>query len=104
MEVLPDAECSWFALPIILTQDCPFTKDEFLAYLEEQGVETRPIVAGNLTRQPVCELYPELKESNLPGADIVHDLGFYLGVHPFEATENLDRLAEIFETFIQRNI
>ncbi|MCP3940427.1 MAG: DegT/DnrJ/EryC1/StrS family aminotransferase [Desulfobacteraceae bacterium] len=104
MEVLPEAECSWFALPIILTQECPFTKDAFLTYLEEQGVETRPIVAGNLTRQPVCQLYPELQEPNLPGADLVHERGFYIGVHPFEAIKNLDRLSEIFEEFIQRNI
>jgi len=104
MEVLPDAECSWFALPIMLTPECPFKKDEFLAFLEVQGVETRPIVAGNLTRQPVCQLYPELQERNLPGADAVHDRGFYLGVHPFEATKNLDRLAEIFEQFIRRYI
>ncbi|MBT9168734.1 MAG: GDP-4-keto-6-deoxy-D-mannose-3-dehydratase / pyridoxamine-phosphate transaminase [Syntrophomonadaceae bacterium] len=104
MEVLPDAECSWFALPIMLTPECPFKKEELLAYLEEQGVETRPIVAGNLTRQPVCQLYPELQESNLPGADAVHDRGFYLGLHPFEATKNLDRLAETFEQFIRRYI
>ena len=104
MEVLPDAECSWFALPIMLTSECPFKKEEFLGYLEEQGVETRPIVAGNLTRQPVCQLYPELQELNLPGADAVHERGFYLGLHPFEATKNLDRLVETFEQFILRHI
>jgi CDP-6-deoxy-D-xylo-4-hexulose-3-dehydrase len=102
MEVLPDAECSWFALPIMLTQECPFNKEEFLAFLEEQGVETRPIVAGNLTHQPACKLFPELQELNLPGADAVHKRGFYLGLHPFEATKNLDRLAETFEQFIRR--
>ncbi len=104
MEVLPDAECSWFALPIMLTQECPFNKEKFVAYLEGQGVETRPIVAGNLTRQPVCQLYPELQEPNLPGADAVHERGFYLGLHPFEAIKNLDRLAEIFEQFIRQYI
>ena len=101
MEVLPDAECSWFALPIMLTPECPFKKEEFLAYLEEQGVETRPVVAGNLTKQPVCQLYPELQEGNLPGSDAIHERGFYLGLHPFEAITNLDRLADIFEQFIQ---
>ena len=54
-------------------------------FLEEQGVETRPIVAGNLMKQPVCQLYPELQEDQLPGAEAVHKRGFYLGVHPFEA-------------------
>ncbi|MBU2063993.1 MAG: DegT/DnrJ/EryC1/StrS family aminotransferase [Candidatus Omnitrophica bacterium] len=104
MEVLPDVECSWFALPIMLTPECPFKKADFLAYLEGHGIETRPIVAGNLARQPVCRLYPELQEGDLPGADAVHERGFYLGLHPFEAKKNLDRLAEIFEQFIRRYI
>ena len=104
MQVAPDADCSWFALPIVLTPECPFKKADFLAYLETQGVETRPIVAGNLARQPVCQLYPELEERNLSGADAIHERGFYLGLHPFEAKGNLDRLAEIFDEFIRRSI
>jgi len=102
MEVSPDAECAWFAFPIILSSECPFKKEEFLAYLEAEGVETRPVVTGNLTRQPVCQLYPELRQGNLPGSDAIHDRGFYIGVHPFKATKKLDRLAEIFERFIRR--
>jgi len=103
MKVSPDAECAWFAFPIILSPECPFKKEEFLAYLEEQGVETRPVVTGNLTRQPVVNrLFPELKDNNLPGSDAIHDRGFYLGVHPFKASKKLDRLAEIFDQFIRR--
>ena len=102
MEVLPDAECSWFALPIMLTSECPFRKEDFLAYLEDKGIETRPVVAGNLAHQPVCKMFPELQEGNLPGADAIHDRGFYLGLHPFDSTQNLDRLADTFELFIQR--
>lgn len=101
MEVTPESDCSWFALPIMLTQDCPFKKSVFLTFLEERGVETRPIVAGNLARQPVCKFYPELLESNLPGADAVHERGFYLGLHPFDSKKNLDRLSEVFEDFIK---
>jgi CDP-4-dehydro-6-deoxyglucose reductase, E1 len=58
MKVAPEAECSWFALPIVLTEECPFPKTALTAYLEESGIESRPVVAGNLARQPVCKLYP----------------------------------------------
>lgn len=104
MEVHPQAECTWFALPIVLTADCPFSKVEFLSYLEAQGVETRPVVAGNLALQPVCQLYPELQDANLPGANIVHERGFYLGIYPFDATQALDRLVETFEQFICKHM
>lgn len=103
MQVHPKAECSWFALPILLAENCPFSKAEFLNYLEAQGIETRPIVAGNLARQPVCDAFPELQGEQLPGADIVHERGFYLGLHPFDIKQNLDRLAETFDQFIRRN-
>jgi CDP-6-deoxy-D-xylo-4-hexulose-3-dehydrase len=104
MGIHPQAECTWFALPIVLTADCPFTKGEFLSYLEAQGVETRPVVAGNLALQPVCQLYQELRDANLPGANIVHERGFYLGLYPFNSTQALDRLAETFEQFICKHM
>jgi len=104
MEVHPQAECSWFALPIMLTQECSFSKGEFLSYLEAQGVETRPVVAGNLTLQPACQLYPELQDANLPGASIVHERGFYIGLYPFDSVQALDRLAETFEQFICKHM
>jgi CDP-6-deoxy-D-xylo-4-hexulose-3-dehydrase len=103
MEVHPKGECSWFALPIVLTEDCPFSKNEFLTYLEEQGVETRPVVAGNLALQPVSKVFPDLQDANLPGASIVHDRGFYLGLYPSDATQALDRLIDTFEQFIRKH-
>ena len=103
MEVSADADCSWLALPIMLSPDCPFSKDEFLLYLEEQGIETRPIVAGNIARQPVCKLFPELQDDNLPGADQVHNRGFYIGLHPVEDNKKLDRIISVFHNFITKN-
>jgi CDP-4-dehydro-6-deoxyglucose reductase, E1 len=104
MEVHPKAECSWFALPVLLAKDCPFSKTELLQYLEEQGIETRPLVAGNLARQPVCRMFPELQEDHLAGADAIHERGFYLGLYPFNSKQLLDRLAETFDRFIRTHI
>jgi CDP-4-dehydro-6-deoxyglucose reductase, E1 len=103
MQVDERAQCSWFALPIVLTEDCPFGKAELLVHLEAQGIETRPIVAGNLARQPVCQVLADLKDANLPGADVVHERGFYLGLHPFDAKRQLDRLLEVFDCFIRQH-
>ena len=101
MEVHPKAECSWFALPVMLSPDCPFKKDEFLQYLESEGVETRPVVAGNVALQPVCELFPDLRDDNLKGANQVHELGFYIGLYPFDSNHRMDRLCDVFEKFFK---
>ncbi len=101
MQVNPDSECSWFTLPVILRQECPFKKEDFLKYLEIQGVETRPIVAGNLALQPVVKLFPGLFDNNLPGANQVHKYGFYLGLYPFESKKQMDRLFEVFDNYLK---
>jgi Predicted pyridoxal phosphate-dependent enzyme apparently involved in regulation of cell wall biogenesis len=102
MKVHQKAECSWFALPIILTPECPFKKDDFLHYLESQGVETRPVVAGNLAFQPVCKLFPDLQAEHLQGSSQVHDRGFYLGLYPIDSIDLLDRLCDIFNNYFKR--
>ena len=102
METPANGECSWFALPVVLAEDTPFKRAELTRYLEEEGVETRPIVAGNLARQPVFEYFPELRRADLPGADVVHDRGFYLGLHPFANDALIDRLCETIDRFLRR--
>ena len=100
MEVHPKAECSWFALPAVVSADAPFARDELVGHLERNGIETRPIVAGSLARHPVSALYPELQGTDLPGADVVHDRGFYIGLHPVPPAGKIDRLLETFEAFL----
>ena len=101
MEVHPKAECSWFAIPLLVSDNCPFERQALLDHLEENGVEKRPVVAGNIARQPVCAMFPELQGEHLPGADIVHERGFYVGLHPFPARESLDRLIGVFDSFLR---
>jgi len=101
IDVHPKAECSWFALPLMLSETCPFDRSAFLENLERNGVETRPVVAGNVARQPACALFPDLQETHLPGADMVHERGFYIGLHPFAAIDKLDRLIEVLDSFLR---
>lgn len=91
---------SWFALPMVLSEKCPFSRSDLTDYLEAQGVETRPVVAGNLARHPVADLFPEFTKRKFAGADIVHDRGFYIGLSPLQTDENIERLVAIFEQFL----
>ena len=100
MEVSTGGECSWFALPMLVKPDGPFTRDELVAHLELEGVETRPIVAGNLLRHPVAGLFEGMRREELPIADLIHDTGFYVGLHPIDAAENIDRLLDLIDWFV----
>lgn len=92
----------WMALPIMLAIDTPFSRNEMTQYLENEGVETRPIVTGNIARQPVAKIFKELCDGTLPGADIVHEHGFYIGLSPILSDETMDRLLECFDSFLKR--
>lgn len=79
-----------FGFPIV----CHDTelRDHYLAKAEVAGIETRPIVAGNMTRQP---FYPG-RPRKLPVADHAHDCGFYIGNHPELTDDDLEVLVSTF--------
>ncbi|HAM34802.1 MAG TPA: DegT/DnrJ/EryC1/StrS aminotransferase [Elusimicrobia bacterium] len=56
-------------------------RGRYLARLERAGVEVRPIIAGNIQRQPFYAKYVRARYP-LPGADFIHDCGFYCGNYP----------------------
>jgi len=68
-----------FAMPVICR-----TPELALAYrarFEAAAVEIRPVIAGNMTRQPFYRRHVP-GEAHLPNADRVHDNGFYFGNNP----------------------
>lgn len=73
---------AWMALPFVLQDGLPYTRKQVTSYLEEYGVDTRPIVGGNLARHPAFWKY---QFDSLPGADAIHSRGFYVGLPPFDS-------------------
>jgi CDP-6-deoxy-D-xylo-4-hexulose-3-dehydrase len=100
MQVPEGGECSWFAIPLTVAEDAGFTRDELAAFLEAEGVETRPVVAGNLATHPAAAGFPMLTFGELPGAELIHELGMYLGLHPVDSAENLSRVCDLIDRFI----
>jgi len=95
------ARPSWFAIPIMVDERSPFTRDALAQFLENAGIETRPIVAGNILRQPVAQLFDGLSETPCPGADRVHNCGLYVGLCPITADQSVDRLLETLDDFLR---
>ena len=96
-EVPVSGRAAWFGLPILLNSRAD--RDGLAAYLEDCGVETRPILAGNLTRQPAFAKHP-VSHPALPGADRVHDHGLYVGLHPTTCS-GVERVASLIAGWCQ---
>ncbi len=101
--VAPPGKPVWMALPCMVRPEAPFTRADLTCYLEENGVETRPIVAGNVARQPVSRLFPKLARDQYPGADDVHRHGFYIGLSPLMTDATMTRLIDTLDGFLARH-
>jgi CDP-6-deoxy-D-xylo-4-hexulose-3-dehydrase len=101
VHVLPDCEPSWHGYPIMVSADAPYTRDTLCRYLDEHGVETRPIIAGNLARQPALKDDNRIIWGQLPGADQIHDRGFYIGLASFDDEEGTAYVAEVMVDFLK---
>ncbi len=75
-----------FAFPMLCKT--PELRDHYLAEFSGAGIEIRPIIAGNMAKQPFFKKYVA-REFQLPGADILHNCGFYCGNYPELTPEDL---------------
>lgn len=91
-QIVPGACPSWFGLPLLVDD-----RDGLAAHLEAHGVETRPILGGNLARQPVAR-EGHFTSGHLPGADHIHDHGLFIGLHP-DSTYDIERLAGLINAY-----
>lgn len=70
---------SSFAFPVLCRT--PELRNVYLSQFSGAGIEIRPMISGNIQKQPFYAKYAG-RLVPLPGADFVHDCGFYCGNYP----------------------
>jgi CDP-6-deoxy-D-xylo-4-hexulose-3-dehydrase len=90
-------ESSWFGFALILKKD-RLPRDKVLRKLGELNIETRSVVGGNFTRNPVMDFFDFSIHGELRNADLVHNCGFFVGNHHFDITEQLEMLSDALES------
>ena len=92
---LPQAETSWFGVPIIC--DSVKTKNELTQYLEKNKIQTRNYFAGNILMHPGYSHLDNYK--NYSNACKVLDLVFFVGCSPTITAEMIDYIGKVLENF-----
>ncbi len=95
----PKADVSWFAFPIVVRDEAPFRRDALTRFLEAHQVETRPLFAGNILKQPAYQEIEHRVVGELPVADQIMRGAFFVGVFPGMTTQRLDYMLDIFGRF-----
>jgi CDP-6-deoxy-D-xylo-4-hexulose-3-dehydrase len=92
----------WLAFPLIVKNSAPFTRYEIARYLEEHNIQTRPVMTGNILRQPgFWKALASQRKERFPGADRVMENAFLIGCHQGLVPAQLSRLKLVFREFLQ---
>ena len=76
-----DTRHAWFGYPLLVDPASGLDRSTVQAHLEACGIETRPIMSGNIARQPAMALAPHRVGTPLPNADFINDHGLLIGIH-----------------------
>ena len=91
---------SWFGFSLILKIESRVSRDDLVEHLYNNGIECRPIVSGNFTKNKVISFFDYEIEGNLVNADIIDKRGFFIGNHHYDLTNELIMVAELVNDFI----
>ncbi len=91
-------ESSWFGFSFILEGRLAGRRRDVVAAFGKAGIECRPIVTGNFTRNPVLEHLDYVPLGPLPNADKLHVDGLFVGNHHYPIREQLAFLQEALDS------
>jgi CDP-6-deoxy-D-xylo-4-hexulose-3-dehydrase len=94
-----NGKSSWFGFSMILTEDLRGKRTDLIKLLDKAGIQSRPIVAGNFTLNPVMKHLRHEPLPELPNATHVHNDGLFVGNHHYDLKIQLDRLIEVLTEF-----
>ena len=89
---------SWFGLSMLINEQFKHNKKLILNRLDKLGIENRPIISGNLLKQPALRKYNiSQKSENFPNANYVHEYGLHLGLkNKIMSRAETEKFANIF--------
>lgn len=109
--ILPEAtknsDPSWFGFMLTVREDAGFTRDEVVAHLEKNGIQTRMLFAGNITKHPCFDDMRTKGEGyriigELKNTDMIMNQSFWVGVYPGMTDEMLHYIVACVRKFAER--
>jgi CDP-6-deoxy-D-xylo-4-hexulose-3-dehydrase len=104
-EAEKDSDPSWFGFCMTLEEGIDRTK--VLRYIEDHGVQTRLLFAGNLIRHPCFDELRGDKNAyrivgELKNTDIITERTFWVGVYPGMTEDRLAYMAKTIREAVSR--
>ena len=105
-EAAPNSKPSWFGF--LLTCREGVDKNKVVSYMEEHGVQTRMLFAGNIIRQPCFDEFRDKEGKyrvvgDLAVSDSIMNNSFWIGVYPGMTDEMIDDMTQIIKQAVGEN-
>ena len=97
---LPTAEPSWFGYPFTLRSGDSQQRRRMQVFLDDRKVDSRLLLAGNMTRQPAYLPLNHRVSGTLEGADMITDGSAWVGCHPAMTEPMMDWVVDSIEAFL----
>jgi CDP-6-deoxy-D-xylo-4-hexulose-3-dehydrase len=105
-EQMENSDPSWFGFLITVREGAPFSREQMMAHLEAEGIQTRMLFAGNLTKHP-C--FDEMRGTGkgfrvvgkLENTDRIMRDTFWIGVYPGLNSEMMGHMIGTIRDFVE---
>ena len=94
-----DDERAWFCFPLTLKPGAPFCREQLVRHLNDCGIETRPVMAGDVTAHPALKQF-SYRAASIENARYIHKHGFFWGNHPGIRDAERSYVADCVDHFV----
>lgn len=106
-EATPHSDPSWFGFLLTVRRGAPFTREQIVKHLESNGIQTRMLFAGNLTKHPCFEEMRVIRSGYrivgaLKNTDTIMERSFWIGIYPGITTAMIDYILEQLQGFVRQ--
>lgn len=91
---------SWFGFSVLVKKNASFTIKDITPHLNTHGIETRPIIAGNMTRHPAFTLFEHKISGSLENSDTIMQHGFAIPCHQAMNEKSVEHIVNAFRSFL----
>lgn len=101
-EATPNAQPSWFGMPLSIIEGSGILKVDLIQYLEKNKIMTRQLFAGNMVRQPAFKDINYRVSGTLENTDYIMNNTFFIGVYPGIDDEKIAYIIKVFDQFFNK--
>lgn len=104
------AKVNWFAVPITITEEAPFTRAQIISFLEQNGIQTRLYFGGNILYHEAYNNYVHenyngdynIIHKRFPDAKYVTQNTFFLGISQVIAEQQIEYVCQKIKEFMEK--